>query len=421
MTEKIVMKSLADIKPYERNPRNNSRTVGLVASSITEFGFKNPIIIDKNGVIIAGHTRYAAAKKLGMTEVPCIIAEDLTEQQVRAFRLADNKVAEVSVWDTETLIAELGGITDINMTDFGFRTDISEMGETGAFNDIFGGAPEKKVREGDVFQMGEHRLICGAVNDTILRKLMNGKHAKIIFSRLPAEHFGDIGIIQMCAAFVDYLCIGFPVFRKDDEIDRYWDAFVDAAKSAGLNFLGWNVWDKGLAADVPLPICHEWIFVFGEKSFEINLTQKKKTTGVYKSGYDVLTVRNPDGSMKKHSLGEAYLPLKQMDSVFVSEPDEHGESVPLAAEYAKAMTKKKEIVLDIFGNYGTTMIACEQVHRPGKRLPGRKQKRLVNQKGGARDGENGQTCESNRPHTVRKSVRSSVYESRDLFVVRCYR
>ena len=362
MTEKIVMKNLTDIKPYERNPRNNSRTVGLVASSITEFGFKNPIIIDKDGVIIAGHTRYAAAKKLGMTEVPCIIAEDLTEQQVRAFRLADNKVAEISVWDTETLIAELGGITDIDMTDFGFRTDISEMGETGAFNDIFGGAPEKRVGQGDVFQMGEHRLICGEINDAVLRKLMNGKHAKIMFSKLTAEHFNDTGIIQMCAAFADYLCLGFPIFRKDDEIDRYWDAFVDAAKSAGLNFLAWNVWDKNLMVDAPLPICHEWIFVFGDKSFEINLTKKKKQASLTRERTGKM--RNPDGSMKIFSKGETYMPLKQMESVFTAEPDEHGESVPLAAEYAKAMTKKKEIVLDIFGNYGTTLIACEQIHRP---------------------------------------------------------
>lgn len=90
----IQMLKLSDIKPYENNPRKNNEAVKYVAQSIKEFGFKVPIVIDKNNVIIAGHTRYKAAKRLKMKEVPTIIADDLTDEQVKAFRLADNKVAE---------------------------------------------------------------------------------------------------------------------------------------------------------------------------------------------------------------------------------------------------------------------------------------------------------------------------------------
>ena len=108
--------------PYENNPRINDGAVEAVAASINEFGFKNPIIVDKNNVIIAGHARLQAAKKLGLEEVPTIRAEDLTEEQVRAFRLADNKTAELASWDFSALEAELAGL-DLDMSLFGFETE----------------------------------------------------------------------------------------------------------------------------------------------------------------------------------------------------------------------------------------------------------------------------------------------------------
>ena len=107
------------IKPYENNPRHNEEAIPYVMNSIKEFGFKNPIIIDKNNVIIAGHTRLESAKRLGMKEVPIIHADDLTEEQVKAFRLADNKVSEKAEWNFELLQEELEDL-DINMEDFGF-------------------------------------------------------------------------------------------------------------------------------------------------------------------------------------------------------------------------------------------------------------------------------------------------------------
>lgn len=119
---KIFEKSIEELIPYVNNPRNNEEAIDFVAASIKEFGFKNPIIIDKDGVIIAGHTRHAAAKRLGLQKVPCIIADDLTEQQIKAFRLADNKTAEFATWDLEKLEIELESIGDLEMTDFGFES-----------------------------------------------------------------------------------------------------------------------------------------------------------------------------------------------------------------------------------------------------------------------------------------------------------
>lgn len=110
-----------DIKPYKNNPRLNEDAIPYVMNSIKEFGFKNPIILDKNNVIVAGHTRLESAKGLDMKEVPVIYADDLTEEQIKAFRLADNKVAEKSMWNYSKLDEELDSILDIDMSMFNFE------------------------------------------------------------------------------------------------------------------------------------------------------------------------------------------------------------------------------------------------------------------------------------------------------------
>lgn len=116
----VVYRKVDEIIPYEKNPRLNDEAVEPVAESIKEFGFKIPIVLSSDGVIVAGHTRIKAAKKLGIEEIPCIIADDLTEEQVKAFRLADNKSAEIAQWDEELLQSELSEILDIDMSLFGF-------------------------------------------------------------------------------------------------------------------------------------------------------------------------------------------------------------------------------------------------------------------------------------------------------------
>lgn len=124
----IIEKKLKDIKPYEKNPRKNDSAVDAVANSIREFGFRVPVVIDKDNVIVCGHTRYKAAKKLKLDTVPCVVADDLTEEQIKAYRLADNKVSELAEWDIDSLGEELDGIFDIDMSEFGFSMDFEEDG-----------------------------------------------------------------------------------------------------------------------------------------------------------------------------------------------------------------------------------------------------------------------------------------------------
>ena len=116
----IIELNINMLVPYEKNPRRNDEAVKYVENSIKEFGFKNPIIIDKDNVVVAGHTRLKAAKNLGLETVPCIRADDLTDEQIKAFRLVDNKTAELSGWDFDLLDEELRGILNIDMEDFSF-------------------------------------------------------------------------------------------------------------------------------------------------------------------------------------------------------------------------------------------------------------------------------------------------------------
>lgn len=131
----IVEKKLSELTPYKNNPRHNDEAVEYVANSIKEFGFKVPIVIDKDGVIVAGHTRFKAAKKLKLKTVPCIVADDLTPEQVNAFRLADNKTAELAYWDVDLLDLELDDISSIDMSQFGFEVDLDEFDEGEEFPD----------------------------------------------------------------------------------------------------------------------------------------------------------------------------------------------------------------------------------------------------------------------------------------------
>ena len=124
----IIEKDIADLREYENNPRNNDEAVEAVAESIKQFGFKVPIVIDNKNVIVCGHTRLKAAERLGLASVPCIVADDLTDEQIKAFRLADNKTGELAEWDFEALEKELAELTafDVDMSAFGFDESIFE-------------------------------------------------------------------------------------------------------------------------------------------------------------------------------------------------------------------------------------------------------------------------------------------------------
>lgn len=146
----IVFLKLSEIKPYEKNPRKTDRAVDYVVNSIREFGFKVPIVVDRQNVIVCGHVRYKAAKKLKMESVPCIVADDLTEEQVNAFRLIDNKTQELSTWDFSKLIAELDDLTDeFNMQQMGFNEQKEKKSGSGS------GEAEQNLDEGEELDLGD--------------------------------------------------------------------------------------------------------------------------------------------------------------------------------------------------------------------------------------------------------------------------
>lgn len=142
MSIKIIYKNINKLIPYENNPRFNDDAVDYVANSIKEFGFKVPVVIDKNNVIVAGHTRLKAAMRLGIEDIPCIVADDLTDEQVKAFRLADNKVGEMAIWDYDALEQELDGVAD-EMNKYGFN-GLEEFAELDRFFEATDASDVKK-------------------------------------------------------------------------------------------------------------------------------------------------------------------------------------------------------------------------------------------------------------------------------------
>ena len=173
---KVQNVSIDSIKPYENNPRDNDGGVDAVANSIKEFGWQQPIVVDNDNVIIVGHTRYKAAKKLGMKEVPVVVASNLSDEQVRAYRLADNKTGELTDWDMGLLDDELADIADIDMSDFGFDLDLGGDEAKVQEDDFDEEVPEEpKSKLGQIFKLGRHRLMCGdSTNPEMVKKLVGG-------------------------------------------------------------------------------------------------------------------------------------------------------------------------------------------------------------------------------------------------------
>jgi DNA modification methylase len=186
----IVEKKVTELKAYEKNPRKNEKAVAPVAESIKEFGFKVPIIIDSDGVIIAGHTRVSAAKKLGMKSVPCIVADDLTPEQIKAFRVADNSTAQIAEWDLSLLKDELMDL-DFDMSLFGLEKEIKDIERIFAPEIIEDDVPEVDEKNiitklGDIWQLGRHRLMCGDSTDALNYKhLLQGVKVDLVFTDPP--------------------------------------------------------------------------------------------------------------------------------------------------------------------------------------------------------------------------------------------
>ena len=195
----IVNMNIEDVHPYDKNPRINENGVEAVANSIKEFGWQQPIVVDRNHVIIAGHTRYFAAKHLNLTEVPVVIAEHLTPEQVKAYRIADNKTGELSEWDFSLLSLELNDLQNANvdLNSLGFQAEeLEEILAENNGNTVSEGetdpesvpeAPETAVSKlGEIYQLGKHRLMCGdSTSAEDVARLMEGRQADMVYTDPP--------------------------------------------------------------------------------------------------------------------------------------------------------------------------------------------------------------------------------------------
>lgn len=172
----VISMAISDIKPYPNNPRKNDDAVTATANSIKEFGWQQPIIVDKDNIIIAGHTRYKAAKQLNMDKVPVVVAKNLSKEQVKAYRLADNKTGEIAVWDYEFLDDELANIIDFDMEDFGFEQIKNDVN----IDDIFFDDEEQQKKDNEFYLKWENKKVVVS-QDTLLflnNKLNEYKNAE---------------------------------------------------------------------------------------------------------------------------------------------------------------------------------------------------------------------------------------------------
>lgn len=356
----IIEINISDIKEYENNPRNNENAIEPVANSIKEFGFKVPIILDRDNVIVAGHTRIRAAKKLGLETVPCVIADDLTPEQIKAFRLADNKVGEIAEWDFTKLEEELKAIQDIDMSDFEFDMTMFEE-EPEAEEDDFDieGALEEveepKSKLGDIYQLGNHRLMCGdstAIDD--LDKLMNGARVDLLITDPPYN-------VDYQGKTKDNLKIQNDKMDNDNFRQFLRDAFASAdsvmkegavfyiwhADSEGYNFRG-ACFDNGWKVRQCL-IWNKNSMVMGRQDYHWKHEPclygwKEGASHLWASDRTQTTVLNFD-KPSRNAEHPTMKPIKLFDYQIQNN------------------TKKEDIVLDLFAGSGTTLIACEQNER----------------------------------------------------------
>lgn len=341
-TMEINMMNVEELIPYVNNPRDNDQAVDAVASSIKNFGFKVPIVIDSENEVIAGHTRLKAAKKLGMDQVPTIIADDLDENQVRAFRLADNRVGELADWDKEILEVELLDIDGLDMEQFGFDELETLLEDDEVVEDEFDDeVPEEpKSKLGQIYQLGEHRLMCGdstSVDD--VEKLMDGNKADMVFTDPPYN--------------IAYQGVSDKRTIQNDKMDD--DDFVD--------FLQQSI----MVCDTAY-VCCSWQYAHLFKRAMTNLGMPPKAMIIWNK---VNPAQHLDKYFKQHEIifyygkfggektlrGDIWECKRQRNTV-------HPTMKPLELiGMALEDNPDKKIVYDGFGGSGSTLIACEQLNR----------------------------------------------------------
>jgi DNA modification methylase len=349
---KIKNTDINDIKPYDKNPRNNANSIDKVADSIAEFGFRQPIVVDEDMIVLAGHTRLLASKQLGLKKVPVHIAEGLTNAQKKAYRIMDNKSSEDSEWDQELLNLEIKDLIednyDLNMTGFtpeqidalSVLTESILEGKTDE-DSIPEPPKEPKSKLGDIYELGHHRLMCGdsiSIND--VDKLMDGKKADMVFTDPP---YG-----------IDYQDI-----KKNHK------------KIAGDESLS-NVKDLLsliLVLDIPMYLCCNWkcFSAFEEAMHEAGKYPKSCIVWDKK-----VRVQNLDKFYKRHEFilyhGE-FGGQKTLDGdVWICDREvrkDHPTAKPveLCERAIRYSSENADIVLDLFGGSGATLIAAEKSAR----------------------------------------------------------
>ena len=384
----IVNVPIKQVHPYPNNPRVNGDAVDKVAASLRAFGFRQPIVVDKDYVIICGHTRLEAAKMLRMKEVPVLVADDLTDEQVKAYRLADNKTAEFSEWDIDKLVDEIIGITDIDMSEFGF--DLSDfLEETKVIEDDFDEEPPEnpKSKPGDIYQLGMHRLMCGdSTSSDDFDKLMNGQTAMLTVTSPPygvGKSYEKKGIEAWFATMR-------PVI---DNVTRYskivcWNLsdlystggqFIEPTSFYSAKMFGekgfkpiWiRIWEKQginfgvapyhLVSNKPAQQ-HEYISAFAsEDGIEPDTDTTDYMWLMSFAGHGHKFVKRLSRDERREW---GYAGIWKINTVTANK--EHPAMFPVELPWRciKMHTDEGNIVLEPFDGSGTTIIACEQLNRP---------------------------------------------------------
>lgn len=397
---RIVEKKIDALKPYEQNPRCNDNAVESVAASIREFGFKVPLVIDKDGIIVAGHTRHKAAKLLGLDKVPCIVADDLTPEQIKAFRLADNKVGELATWDTKLEFLELSELDKIgfDMSMFGFEpiqsTDRGEIVEDAA--------PEPDTtkpavtKRGDIWQLGRHRLICGdSTNADTVQKLTAGAAVDMILTDPPYNvdygakndmlNRADKGNRNARAIENDKMSdSNFYAFLLDVYNNLFAAAkegaaiyichadmesvnFINAFREAGFYLSERLVWNKNFMV---LGRCdyhwkHEPILYGWKPGAAHYFTDSRSETTVLEDKPNLNKMSKPELRALIKELMEQGPPstVIDMDKPIKNADHPTMKPVKLMAYLIRNSSRPGEIVLDVFGGSGSTLMAAEQTGR----------------------------------------------------------
>lgn len=362
--------AVKDIKPYKNNPRQNEKAVEVVSRSIEEFGFKVPLVVGKDNELVCGHTRLKAAIKLGIETVPCLIADDLTEGQIRAFRLADNKTAELAEWDFDALEIELEKLSeldlDFKMEDFGFdfepaETNPDDVKEDGFDADSALAEIETPISQrGDVWLLGKHRLMCGdSTSQEDALTLMDGQKARQVFTDPPWN--------------VDYGGSAHPSWKPDRQI------LNDSMSTADFKAFMLKVFTTMAAVSEPgcmtyvVMSAQEWgglMDAIGDAGYHWSSTIIWKKDSLVLSRKDYHTQYEPiwygwlEGSSRLCPLKDR----KQSDVFDIPRPkrsEEHPTMKPVAlvARTIINSSHKGDLVLDLFGGSGTTILAAEQTER----------------------------------------------------------